>query len=190
MTRAVVPQPTTDSPAGSADVCYRWRLLQAGPLRLDGGSMFGVVPRVLWSKLTPADEEGRIRLAHNCLLLEPTQVDKVHPPSPGTPGEGGGEGPDGFRHGSTRHAPSLIQDPQSKSQQRRTLTPTLSRSTGRGGQSHTGIIDRVLIETGSGDKFDAKMRRIFGLSDYSITDALHDAGCRPADLRHVIVSHL
>src|SRR5947207_14192544 len=92
MTRAVVPQPTTDSPAASADVCYRWRLLQAGPLRLDGGSMFGVVPRVLWSKLTPPDEEGRIRLAHNCLFLEPAQNDEVHPPSPGTPGEDGGEG--------------------------------------------------------------------------------------------------
>ncbi len=24
---------------------YTWRLLRAGPLRLDGGSMFGVVPR-------------------------------------------------------------------------------------------------------------------------------------------------
>ena len=43
------------------------------PPALDGGSMFGVVPRVLWSKLSPPDEEGRIRLAHNCLLLEPAQ---------------------------------------------------------------------------------------------------------------------
>ena len=31
--------------------------------------MFGVVPRVLWSKLAPPDEMGRILLGHNCLLL-------------------------------------------------------------------------------------------------------------------------
>jgi glyoxylase-like metal-dependent hydrolase (beta-lactamase superfamily II) len=52
------------------DTRYRWRLLRAGPLRLDGGSMFGVVPRVLWSKLATPDELGRITLGHNCLLLE------------------------------------------------------------------------------------------------------------------------
>jgi glyoxylase-like metal-dependent hydrolase (beta-lactamase superfamily II) len=54
----------------SSNPSYRWRLLRAGPLRLDGGSMFGVVPRVLWSKLTAPDESGRILLGHNCLLLE------------------------------------------------------------------------------------------------------------------------
>ncbi|HEX4793850.1 MAG TPA: MBL fold metallo-hydrolase [Humisphaera sp.] len=49
---------------------YRWKLLRAGPLRLDGGSMFGVVPRALWSKAAEPDEIGRILLGHNCLLLE------------------------------------------------------------------------------------------------------------------------
>jgi glyoxylase-like metal-dependent hydrolase (beta-lactamase superfamily II) len=49
---------------------YSWRLLRAGPFRLDGGSMFGVVPRVVWEKRAPADELGRITAAHNCLLLE------------------------------------------------------------------------------------------------------------------------
>jgi glyoxylase-like metal-dependent hydrolase (beta-lactamase superfamily II) len=88
--------------------------------------MFGVVPRVLWSKIAPADERGRIELAHNCLLL--TRVD----------------------------------DPKIK----------------------------VVIEVGSGDKFDAKTRDIFGLAEYSIADALREANVAPKDIAHAIVSHL
>jgi glyoxylase-like metal-dependent hydrolase (beta-lactamase superfamily II) len=49
---------------------WSWRLLRAGAFRLDGGSMFGVVPKVLWSKLAPPDESNRIDLQTNCLLLE------------------------------------------------------------------------------------------------------------------------
>ena len=37
--------------------------------RLDGGSMFGVVPRVLWEKKAPPDERNRISLAVNTLLV-------------------------------------------------------------------------------------------------------------------------
>ncbi len=37
--------------------------------RLDGGAMFGVVPKVLWERKFPADEKNRIRLATNCLLV-------------------------------------------------------------------------------------------------------------------------
>jgi glyoxylase-like metal-dependent hydrolase (beta-lactamase superfamily II) len=37
---------------------------------LDGGSMFGVVPKVLWNKLAPADRKNRVRLALNCLLVK------------------------------------------------------------------------------------------------------------------------
>jgi len=36
---------------------------------LDGGAMFGVVPKPLWSKAKPADELNRIRMAANCLLI-------------------------------------------------------------------------------------------------------------------------
>jgi glyoxylase-like metal-dependent hydrolase (beta-lactamase superfamily II) len=43
--------------------------LETGFLRLDGGSMFGSVPKPLWSKLQPPDERNRIRLAMRCLLL-------------------------------------------------------------------------------------------------------------------------
>ena len=38
--------------------------------RLDGGAMFGVVPRNLWSKLCPPDDQNRIRLNMNCLFVE------------------------------------------------------------------------------------------------------------------------
>lgn len=40
-----------------------------GRFRLDGGAMFGVVPKVLWERCCPADEQNRIELALNCLLI-------------------------------------------------------------------------------------------------------------------------
>ena len=43
--------------------------LTDGRFRLDGGAMFGVVPKVLWEKCCPADEKNRIQLALNCLLI-------------------------------------------------------------------------------------------------------------------------
>lgn len=43
--------------------------VSAGSFRLDGGAMFGTVPKVVWSRLMPADELNRIEMACNCLLL-------------------------------------------------------------------------------------------------------------------------
>ncbi len=40
-----------------------------GLFRLDGGAMFGVVPKVLWEKKCPADDKNRIQMTTNCLLL-------------------------------------------------------------------------------------------------------------------------
>jgi glyoxylase-like metal-dependent hydrolase (beta-lactamase superfamily II) len=40
-----------------------------GTFRLDGGQMFGVVPKVLWEKKTPADARNRILMALNCVLV-------------------------------------------------------------------------------------------------------------------------
>jgi glyoxylase-like metal-dependent hydrolase (beta-lactamase superfamily II) len=40
-----------------------------GEFRLDGGAMFGVVPRVMWEKVKPPDERNRIRVTTNCLLI-------------------------------------------------------------------------------------------------------------------------
>ena len=45
-------------------------VLSDGLQRLDGGAMFGVVPRVLWEKKLPPDDRNRIRLGMNCLLVE------------------------------------------------------------------------------------------------------------------------
>ncbi|MDH5197626.1 MAG: MBL fold metallo-hydrolase [Gemmatimonadota bacterium] len=44
--------------------------LHAGKLRLDGGAMFGVVPKPLWAKRTEPDERNRIPMAMRCLLIE------------------------------------------------------------------------------------------------------------------------
>ena len=44
--------------------------LETGVIRLDGGSMFGSVPKPVWSKAHPADDRNRIALAMRCLLLE------------------------------------------------------------------------------------------------------------------------
>ncbi len=56
-----------------------WQLLRAGSFRLDGGSMFGVVPRVLWSRMVEPDEKNRIPLQTNCVLMEAPSPQ----PSPG-----------------------------------------------------------------------------------------------------------
>ncbi|HEX8907463.1 MAG TPA: MBL fold metallo-hydrolase, partial [Longimicrobiaceae bacterium] len=48
----------------------RIHALEAGLQRLDGGAMFGVVPKPLWEKRIPADERNRIPLALRCLLVE------------------------------------------------------------------------------------------------------------------------
>lgn len=44
--------------------------IQAGGQRLDGGAMFGVVPKPLWEKRIPADERNRIQLGMRTLLIE------------------------------------------------------------------------------------------------------------------------
>jgi glyoxylase-like metal-dependent hydrolase (beta-lactamase superfamily II) len=41
-----------------------------GHFYLDGGSMFGVVPRVVWEKRMPPDSRHRVRLAVRCLLVQ------------------------------------------------------------------------------------------------------------------------
>src|SRR6185312_12312007 len=44
--------------------------IQAGGQRLDGGAMFGVVPKPLWERRISADERNRIQLGMRCLLIE------------------------------------------------------------------------------------------------------------------------
>jgi len=49
---------------------FRCHLLEGGTQRLDGGAMFGVVPKPLWQKRIAPDDRNRIPLALRCLLVE------------------------------------------------------------------------------------------------------------------------
>lgn len=45
-------------------------IIDTGFFKLDGGAMFGVVPKVLWNKQNPADEKNLCSWAMRCLLIE------------------------------------------------------------------------------------------------------------------------
>src|SRR5687768_958369 len=49
---------------------YRVEIVPDTEFRLDGGAMFGVVPRVLWERVCPPDELNRIRQNMNCVFIE------------------------------------------------------------------------------------------------------------------------
>lgn len=49
---------------------YRIEIIPDTEFRLDGGAMFGVVPRNLWSRVAPPDDQNRIRMNMNCLFIE------------------------------------------------------------------------------------------------------------------------
>lgn len=49
---------------------YRVEVIPDCEFRLDGGAMFGVVPRNLWAKACPPDDQNRIRMNMNCLFIE------------------------------------------------------------------------------------------------------------------------
>ncbi len=49
---------------------YRVEIIQDTEFRLDGGAMFGVVPRKLWARECPPDDENRIRMNMNCVFVD------------------------------------------------------------------------------------------------------------------------
>src|SRR3989475_12111242 len=106
----------------------RCHALEAGRQALDGGAMFGVVPKPLWERRIPADARNRIPLALRCLLIE--------------------------------HDDGLL-----------------------------------LIDTGIGNKEDAKFRDIYGVHNDGkdgrtlLEAALAEAGRRPAEVGWVINTH-
>lgn len=61
------PQPLLES-----RTMGRWRIhaIQAGGQQLDGGAMFGVVPKTLWERRLAADAKNRIPMGMRCLLIE------------------------------------------------------------------------------------------------------------------------
>ncbi len=100
-----------------------FHVLVDGHLGLDGGAMFGVIPKTMWEKKIPADASNRIRLAMNCLLVR------------------------------------------------------------AGGKT-------ILVETGAGDKWDAKRRDIFALDGPYLMERLRDYGVHPQEIDIVINTHL
>ncbi len=100
-------------------------LVSDGEFRLDGGAMFGVVPRTLWGKVKPPDERNRIRMSTNCLLVS------------------------------------------------------------RGGEL-------LLIDSGIGDKHDARFRDTFGMDPGAVRlpDAIRRAGYAPEQVTQVLLTHL
>jgi len=48
----------------------RCHALEGGTQHLDGGAMFGIVPKALWARRAPPDDKNRIPLALRCLLVE------------------------------------------------------------------------------------------------------------------------
>ncbi len=100
------------------------RFLHSGNFYLDGGSMFGVVPKTLWEKKAPPDERNRIRLATNSLLVR-------------APGK------------------------------------------------------TIVVETGNGAKWDAKLRHIYGIAEGDgLQAALGKTGVKPEEVDLVINTHL
>jgi glyoxylase-like metal-dependent hydrolase (beta-lactamase superfamily II) len=55
---------------------YRVEIVPDTEFRLDGGAMFGVVPRVLWERVCPPDEFNRIKQQMNCVFID-TGKEKV-----------------------------------------------------------------------------------------------------------------
>lgn len=49
---------------------YKISVLDTGTFGLDGGAMFGIIPKPLWNKTTEADSKNRITLGGRCLLLQ------------------------------------------------------------------------------------------------------------------------
>lgn len=52
--------------------------IETGRFRLDGGAMFGVVPKTLWSRQIEADDKNRIPMAMRCLLITSENTGKVY----------------------------------------------------------------------------------------------------------------
>ncbi len=44
--------------------------IETGNFKLDGGAMFGVVPKVIWQRTNPADEKNLVDLTMRCMLIE------------------------------------------------------------------------------------------------------------------------
>jgi glyoxylase-like metal-dependent hydrolase (beta-lactamase superfamily II) len=48
-------------------------IVSGGRLRIDGGNMFGVIPRAMWERVSPPDDQNRILLETNCVVVRTRQ---------------------------------------------------------------------------------------------------------------------
>jgi glyoxylase-like metal-dependent hydrolase (beta-lactamase superfamily II) len=55
---------------------YRVEIIPDTEFHLDGGAMFGVIPRNLWARVCPPDDQNRIRMNMNCVFVD-TGKDKI-----------------------------------------------------------------------------------------------------------------
>src|SRR5688572_15582437 len=55
---------------------YRIEIIPDTEFRLDGGAIFGVVPRVLWERVSAPDELNRVRLNMNCVFVD-TGIERI-----------------------------------------------------------------------------------------------------------------
>jgi glyoxylase-like metal-dependent hydrolase (beta-lactamase superfamily II) len=53
-------------------VMKKYYVLHPAVFKLDGGAMFGIIPKPLWSKAIPADELNRIQLSLRVMLIQTT----------------------------------------------------------------------------------------------------------------------
>lgn len=49
---------------------FKIEIISGGKYKLDGGAMFGIVPKPLWEKTNPADDRNRVELETNCLFID------------------------------------------------------------------------------------------------------------------------
>lgn len=52
--------------------------IETGDIKLDGGAMFGVVPKTLWSRVIQADEKNRIPMTMRCLLVKSNATGRLY----------------------------------------------------------------------------------------------------------------
>jgi len=52
--------------------------IECGRFMLDGGAMFGVVPKTLWSRQIPSDDKNRIPMAMRCLLIKSKNTGRIY----------------------------------------------------------------------------------------------------------------
>ena len=49
---------------------YKLSIIESGFFGLDGGAMFGIIPKALWQRTNPADASNRIKISTRHLILE------------------------------------------------------------------------------------------------------------------------